>query len=179
MRNFLTIAQGVDTQPVLQALHRNGDLWNQHTIRTDHPETAHGAVSDILVWFNDLRDPQAVINDREVVPYPAWERLPQLRPLIFGLMRQVDAVRLGRVIITRLPPGKSIVPHVDGGAPATYYDRYQVMLQCLPGVQFHCGYETLNAKTGDVFMFQNELEHSVVNNSADDRIVCIVDLKSA
>lgn len=173
------IAEGVDTSPVVQALFRNADLWDAYPIRTQHPGTAHADVSDILVFFNDLSDPSSVVNDREVVAFPAWERLPQLRPLIFGLMNQVGGIRLGRVIITRLPPGKTITPHVDGGAPATFFDRYQIMLRCLPGVQFKAGDETLIAKTGDVFMFDNTLEHSVVNFSADDRIACIVDIKSA
>lgn len=178
MRNFQKVGEGIDVFPVLHALQRQPELWDQNTLRTTHPGTAHAEVSDIWVFFNDPTNPEAVVNDREVIPFPAWEKLPQLRPIIFNLMRAVEGVRLGRVIITRLPPGKSITPHVDGGAPATFYQRYQLMLQCLPGVVFSAGDEQVQMRTGECWWFDNQQLHSVTNNSADDRIVVIIDVRS-
>jgi aspartyl/asparaginyl beta-hydroxylase (cupin superfamily) len=93
-------------------------------------------------------------------------------------MRMVEGVTLGRVIITKLPPGKKITPHVDGGAPATYFSRYQIALQSLPGALFTIGDETVNFESGEVWLIDNKKEHSVVNNSRDDRIVMIVDIRS-
>src|SRR6184192_3633048 len=130
MKNFLQLAAGLNVTPLLSALQRQPELWNAHPIRTKHPGTAHSEVSDILCRFNDIAefertgDPTTITDDKECIAYPAWEKLPQLRPIIFDLMRTVEAVRLGRVIITKLPPGKSITPHVDGGAPAEYFGRY-------------------------------------------------------
>jgi quercetin dioxygenase-like cupin family protein len=49
----------------------------------------------------------------------------------------------------------------------------------LPGALFHSGDETSNFHTGEVWWVNNRVTHSVVNNSADDRIVCIVDIRSA
>lgn len=179
MRNFQRIAAGIDVFPLLHALQRQPELWDQNTIRTEHPMTAHGEVSDILVWFNDTSDPQAVVDDRDVIPYPAWEKLPQIRPLIFNLMRGVEGVRLGRVIITRLAPGRQITPHVDGGAPAEWFERYHIALQSLPGVVFKAGDEVVQMQTGEAWWFDNQQEHSVVNNSADDRLVIIADVRCA
>lgn len=179
MRNFHRLGEGLDVLPLVHAIQRQPDLWDQHTIRTQHPGTAHAEVSDILVWFNDLNDPEAIANDREVVAFPAWARLPQIRPLIFTLMRCVEGVRLGRVIVTRLAPGRSISPHVDGGAPATYFDRYQIALQSLPGCVFSAGNEVVQMRTGECWWFDNTQLHSVVNNSADDRLALIVDVRTA
>lgn len=184
MKYFQQLAAGVNVTPLMNAVQRQPELWDAHPIRTSHPGTAHAQVSDILLRFNDLDeylrtgDPSTITDDREAIPYPAWEKLPQVRPVIFDLMRTVEATRLGRVIITKLPPGHEITPHVDGGAPATYFERYMVALQCLPGALFHIGDETVNYRTGDVWWLNNSVEHSVVNNSADDRIVLIVDLRS-
>ncbi len=181
MKYFQQLAAGLDVGPLMHALARNPELWNQNPLRTMHPGTAHASVSDIWLWFNELpKDGQAhtVANDRETVPYPAWNKLPQARPIIFDLMRRVEGTQLGRVIITKLPPGKTITPHVDGGAPAAFYSRYQVALQSFPGALFHIGDETSNFRTGDVWMIDNSVEHSVVNNSADDRIVMIVDIRN-
>jgi hypothetical protein len=37
----------------------------------------------------------------------------------------------------------------------------------------------VNLRSGDIWLINNKSEHSVVNNRADDRIVCIVDIRSA
>ncbi len=180
MRNFVRMAERVDVLPVVAAIAQHPDLWDEHTLRTRHPQTAHAQASDIWVWFNDVNPAaiEAVADDKDVIPYRAWSVIPQVRPIVFDLMRRVEAVRLGRVIITRLAPGKQITPHVDGGAPATYYSRFHVALQSLPGALFNAGGEAVNMKTGEVWWFDNQALHSVVNNSADDRIVMIVDLRT-
>lgn len=178
MRNFQQIASGIAVMPVLHALARQPELWDENTLRTTHPGTAHADVSDIWVWFNDVMDPAAVVDDRQTVPYPAWQALPQLRPIIFDLMRAVEGVQLGRVLITRLPPGKRIAPHTDGGAPATFYSRYQIALQNLPGAVFRVGDEQVTFQPGDCWLIDNTKEHEVINNSADDRLALIIDIRN-
>lgn len=182
MRNFQLLANNVITQPLMLELQRQPDLWDENTLRTKHPGTAHSQVSDIWLWFNAIPKTQnqifKVVDDREVIQYRAWKDLPSARPIIFALMRQVEAVRIGRVIITRLPPGKQITPHKDGGAPATYFQRYQIALQCLPGNSFNIGEETVSFASGDIWHINNREIHSVINNSREDRIVMIADLRS-
>lgn len=182
MRNFQLLATNINVIPLMQQLQRNPQLWNENTLRTKHSGTAHSEVSDIWLWFNKIPITEdeifKVIDDREVIPYKPWKELFAVRPIIFGLMHQVEAIRLGRVLITRLPTGKQITPHVDGGAPAEYYQRYQVALQCLPGNVFKIDDEEVQFNTGDIWHINNRKEHSVINNSADDRIVLIIDLRS-
>lgn len=178
MKHFLQIASGLDTLPTLNGLRTHAELWNAHTLRTSHPQSAHSEVSDIWVFFNELKgDGQSVVNDLDVRPYRAWSKLPSLRPIVFGLMRQVEGVRLGRVIITSMRPGARIAPHTDGGAPASYFTRYQVALQSLPGATFRCEDEIVQFATGSVWRVNNRVEHEVQNDSADDRIVMIVDIR--
>jgi len=180
MQRFLRLADAVDVIPALREISTQFGLWNQNTLRTCHPDTAHADVSDIWLWFNEIPDdPQGVVNDIQTVAYPAWGRLPSLRRLVLDLIHRVDGVQLGRCIVTRLPPGGVITPHVDQGAPAEFYTRYQIVLQSLPGALFHCGDETVNFRSGEVWWINNRVTHSVVNNSGDDRIVCIVDIRSA
>lgn len=182
MRNFQLLANNVMVLPLMQEIQRQPELWDYNTLRTKYPGTPHSDVSDIWVWFNKVllenTDKSYIVNDLEVIPYEAWYKLPSLRPILFALMRQVEAIRLGRVIITRLPPGKVIAPHKDMGAPAEYYQRYQLALHCLPGNVFNIEEENVSFKTGEIWHIDNRKEHSVVNNSSDDRIVCIVDLRS-
>lgn len=176
-RYFDRIAQGVDVIPLLHAATRQPALWNASTLRTRHPGTAHREVDDIWLRFNDIGDPACVADDHESIDYPAFSLLPQARPLIFDLMRRVEGERLGRVLITRLPPGGRIYPHEDGGAHAAYYDRYQVALQGLPGSVFRAGGEQVFMASGEVWWFDNSQTHEVINNSADDRVHMIVDIR--
>lgn len=178
MKNFFKVASGVDVTPLLTTIQRQPELWNQHTLRTSHEKTPHKAVEDIWLWFNELTEnPADAIEDLQTYPYPAWEKLPQARPIIFDLMRRVEATQLGRCIITKLGPGQKIEPHVDQGTPATFYTRFQVALQCAPGCSFIIEDESVCFQPGEVWLINNRGEHSVVNNSADDRIALIVDVR--
>lgn len=178
MQHFLKIAEGVDVVPLLNALAVNPDLWNENPLRTTHPASPHHEVDDILVFFNKIpEDPASVVDDIDVIPYRAWAAIPQVRPLVHDLMRRVEGVRLGRVMITRLAPGKGIPDHADQGAPAEYYQRYQLALQCQPGVKFQIGEEVIQFRMGEWWWIDNRTEHSVFNGSADDRIVLIVDVR--
>jgi aspartyl/asparaginyl beta-hydroxylase (cupin superfamily) len=76
-----------------------------------------------------------------------------------------------------LPPGKEISSHVDSGAPATYFQRYQIALQSLPGAIFKIEDEEVQFSTGEVWHIDNTKTHSVINNSGDDRIAMIVDVR--
>lgn len=180
MRHFLQLAGGIDVTPVLHALSLNQDLWNENTLRTAHPMTAHAEADDIWLLFNRIpANPAEVVDDVHVVPYRGWDVLGPLRALVLDLMRRVDGIQLGRVIVTRLKPGARITPHIDRGAPAELFTRYQIALQSLPGAQFRIEDETVNFRAGDAWWINNRAEHEVINNSADDRIVCIVDVRRA
>lgn len=176
MRHFAKIAE-VDVIPLVNALAVHPELWNENNLRTTHPSSPHTETDDIWVMFNEITDdPTAVVDDCEVIPYRAWDVLP-IRDTILDLMRRVGGTRLGRVIISRLPPGARIPEHVDQGAPATYYKRYHIALQSLPGALNNSGDETVNYRMGEVWWFDNAAPHSVINNSADDRIVIVVDIR--
>lgn len=181
MKNFLKIAQGVNVIPLLHSVQRQPELWNQNLLRTHYPNSPHISADDIWLRFNDRTlwesNPQQVMDEPESVKYPAWDNLCQAQPIVFDLMRMVEATRLGRVMITRLGPGKEITPHVDGGLYAQYYDRYHVFLQNLPGSNFRAGDEIICPKAGDVYWFNNRIEHEVINRSSDDRLTMIIDLR--
>jgi len=182
MKNFLRIAAGCDVMPIMMAIQRQPELFNQNTLRTTHPGTPHTQVSDIWLRFNELPEPgqeAKILDEHESVWYPAIYALPQCRPMIYQLMARVDGERLGRCLITKLEPGKKIAPHVDGGSHAAYYERFHVVLQGYPGSQFRCGNESVDMLTGEIWWFNNAIEHEVINNSADDRLHLIVDIRTA
>lgn len=181
MNNFLRIASGLDVMPLNLAIHSNPDLWDQNTLRTTHPQSPHTQVSDIWLRFNEIPEPgqeAKIIDEHESVWYPASHVLFQAKALIFSLMAAVNGERLGRCLITRLMPGKRIDAHVDSGSHASYYERFHIVLNGLPGSLFRCGDETVSMNTGECWWFNNAIEHEVVNNSADERIHLIIDIKT-
>lgn len=183
MKNFLKIVDGCDVMPLMYAVQQNPGLWNQNKLRTSIPESPHFAVSDIWLRFNDLTratqtgDASYVMDEHESIDYPAFAQLPQARPLIFGVMSRVGGERLGRCMITKLPPGGRITPHVDGGSHAAYYERFHIVLQAKAGSRFRAGDEVVEMKTGEIYWFDNSQEHEVLNASDDDRVHLIVDVR--
>jgi hypothetical protein len=177
MKNFYRLAENMDIVPLVCALNASPDLWNQHTLRTEHKGTAHSQVNDIWLRFNEVSDELTVFDDKECINYPAIYQLPEAQKFIFWLMARVKGERVGRCLITELSPGKTIKPHVDMGAPAEYYERYHVVLSGHKGSVFRAGDEQVTMLTGEVWWFDNQQEHEVINNSADDRVHMIVDIK--
>lgn len=180
MRSFQKIFEGFDVVPLLNALACREHLWNANALRTSFPGSPHAQTDDIWLFFNNVpEDEGEVVNDILTRPYPAWKELPEVRPLVFGLMHRIGGVQLGRVMITRLPPGKTIPEHADSGAPADYYERYQFALRANPGCVFHCGGEIVQFNMGECWWIDNRRPHCVINNSNDDRLALIVDVRIA
>lgn len=183
MRNFLKLAAGINITPLLHAVQRQPELWNQNKLRTTHQDSPHTAVDDIWLRFNDLtlyessEEYSKILDEHESICYPAWFKLPEVQPIIFDLMHLVRGTRLGRVLVTRLAPGKSIVPHVDSGSHAAYYERYHCVLQNIAGSNFRAGNETVCMQPGDLYWFDNSKEHEVINHSREDRVTLIIDIR--
>ena len=96
-----------------------------------------------------------------------------------GVMARVDGERLGRVMINKIAPGSVIYPHADTPAHTAYYSRFHLVLQSQPGVVFRAGDESTYMGTGELWWFDNSQVHEVLNNSADDRIHMIVDVRTS
>ena len=179
MRFVLPIAHGVQVRSVHNAILRNQTLWNRHRERNVGP---HDGVDDIWVRYNDYRnfDPQnpAAFNDlHDSVWYPAYHDLRAIDDIIFPLMAQVKAERLGGVLITRISPGKEVKWHVDRGWHAEYYDKYAIQIAAHPQQAWHCRDGSLITALGDIYWFNNQAEHRVTNDSPEDRITLIVCLR--
>jgi hypothetical protein len=193
MRNFQFIAT-IDPLPLLHAVTLRPDLWNSNRTRTWHPQSAHRVIDDILLRYNDFDAARGddfverVCSDLGAVNMPAFAALPQAVSVVFGLMARVMGEHLGRVFISRMAPGVCIPPHTDRIAeaealfpgkvpPAVYYDRYQIALKASPGVVFRADDEEVFMEPGSIWWFNNEVEHEVLNNSRDDRISMVVDIR--
>lgn len=186
--------------PLLMAIKRRPELWKEDTFLRDYPQGPFGEIESIMLRFPEKRvfeqeedlkaykegrpvldkDGKPILFDQhENIDYPAYKLLHEARPLIMGLMAQVQGERLGRVMINKIMPGGQIFPHADSTEHCSYYTRFHIVLYGLPGAVLRCDDEQMEMRTGDVFWFNNALEHSVVNNSAEERISMVVDIRTS
>ncbi len=191
MRNFYRLTQGANILPLMLALHRfekSQGIWKEDTYLRDYPQGPFQDVESVILRFPSrsgheqekaLEEKDPTFDQHESVDLPPFKLLPEARPLVFGLMSLVNGERLGRVIINKLRPGGRILVHCDSLAHATYWDRFHIVLQSFPGVVFNCGGESIRMEQGEVWWFDNSETHEVVNNSNDDRIHLIVDIRTS
>jgi uncharacterized RmlC-like cupin family protein len=172
VRNFHKLSGGIAVGPLMATIARHGELWNQDRTRTGIPNSPHGSVDDILLRFG-----KPSLDDLGPFENKPSMALLEARAMVLGVMQLVGGSELGRVIITRLPPGAKIGAHADEGEYARRMVRHQVMVQSLPGNVFRCGDESISTETGELFWFNSSIEHEVINNSKDDRISLIIDCR--
>jgi len=182
MRHFLCLAQGLETRPLVLALWQQPHLWNQHTQRTTMPGSPVACCDDCFLRFQPLpgvtlHGLPEVLDPHETYWYPAAQALPEARPLIFEAMRLVQGERLGRVIITRLPPGGHILPHNDADANSAYYHFMHLLLAGSAQTRFRCGDEVVLMLPGELWLFDNLLEHELHNDGPEDRLSLIIAIK--
>lgn len=169
---------GVDVSALTAQLLAHPQLWNQHRPRTS--SYVHSRVDDIWLRYNawanyDERLGLSHFNrEHEAVWYPADDFLPSARQIALDVMRMVEGVRLGGVLITRIPPGGEVQPHIDRGWHAEYYDKFAVQIQAHERQAFHFEDRSLVSEAGDIFTFDNGLKHWVTNESDVHRITMIV-----
>ena len=188
MKNFLRIAEDADVMPLLLAIRRRSELWREDTYLRDYPQGPFAEIESIMLRFpvktvheteEELKNHLSTYDQHENIDYPPYKLLPEARPLIMALMARVGGERLGRCMINKIAPAGRIFPHVDTKSHTDYYSRFHIVLQSQPGVAFRAGAESVHMKTGEVWWFDNAQEHEVTNNSADDRIHLIVDIRTS
>lgn len=179
----------VDPTKLLIAIKRKPDLWKEDTYLRDYPQGPFGEIESIMLRFPEKRvfeqeeeveaykRGEHFYDQHESIDYPAYAILSEARQMIMGLMAYVQGERLGRVMINKIAPGGKIFPHADTPEHTNYYTRFHIVLQSAPGCFIRAENEQLEMRGGDVFWFNNKLEHEVVNNSNVDRISMVIDIK--
>lgn len=191
MLNFYKIGENLTVSPLVLALHRlekSSRIWKEDTYLRDYPQGPFASCESVILRFpprsvheteEALKKHLETFDPNECIDQPVFKQLPEARPLIFALMTFAQGERLGRVLINKINPGGVIYPHADTDAHAAYYDRFHIVLKSSPGVVFRCGTESINMETGSAFWFDNSKEHEVINNSAEERISMVVDIRTS
>ena len=171
-----------DVSQIVEELSQAEELWDEHTYRTEGYISPHRYTSDIFVRFNPVDNYKDDFSLFNVPHLSAWyegaELLPSVKKLALELMAQLGGEILGGVLMTRLPPGKEIYNHIDGGFHAGFYDKFLVNIKCNQDQAFVFDEGNLINAVGDVSWFRNDVNHAVTNNSDEERISLIVCIKT-
>lgn len=166
------ITSGATVAPIYWALQQHPEVWNTVTIRTESEDSPHRELDDIWVRFGD---PERALDG---APHDAYwyagADVLQVRGLCYDVVRHVQGVELGGVLITRIPAGAACHPHVDTGWHAKRYSKFGVQITSAPGQTFHVEDEVLETKPGDIFQFDNSFSHWVLNPTDYERVTMIV-----
>lgn len=174
-KNICMMEPKVNTHALLWAIREHPELWNQHNFRTSNPDSPHFGIDDIFVRY---AAPE--LNYQHGPHDSMWYKSPILGPahdIAMGLMAYVGGERLGGVLITQVPPGKSVKPHSDDGWHARYYNKFAVQIESAPGQAFCFDNERFESMPGDVYSFDNSKKHWVENPTIYNRITMIVCIK--
>ena len=172
MKPLELVARGVNVQDLYWKLLANPQLWNENDKRTQDPSSPHHGLDDIWVRFGE--PDQNPRQPHDSIWYPSADILG-VKPMIMRLFAAVGGTRLGGVLITRIPAGKTCKPHEDKGWHADFYkDKYAIQITSAPGQRFCFDDIEFESKPGDVYWFNNSFKHWVPNPTPYERITMIV-----
>lgn len=154
----------------LQVELENFSGWNWFPMRTQG-NSPHRECDDIWVrWQNG-----AVRADGsfDCEWYGVAHELPSAVALCQLISDLYMGIEMGGVLITRIPPGKQVYPHVDRGWHAHRYEKFAIQVKGNSEQSFCFQEERLSPQSGELFWFDNSKPHWVLNPSAEERITLI------
>lgn len=170
--NFRRLLSGLKVEAALKELAAAEHLWTVMKLRQEYEGSAHADTETIL-----LRGPASTVNlfdNLDCFDYPTLERLPETVALIRFAFEFLRAREVGRMMLVRLAEGGWIRPHVDEGAYARYFARFHLVLESNHDCIFRAGEERVCMAPGELWWFNHQVEHSVLNKGAA-RIHLIMD----
>lgn len=177
--NFKKIGISFDVSELHKALLKS-DAWDLYPQRR-MGASPHAQMVDIWARFADISDGDLskIGVPHESVWYPCADSLGDLKRICHAVFEYVGGEYLGGVLITKLPPGGEIFPHVDTGWHAAEYEKFHLTVAAPNGSAFWFEDGKIESVPGDVYWFRNDVVHWVKNDSKDERISVIICVKTS
>lgn len=110
---------------------------------------------------------------------PHLKKLKEVYTLSIPLIEEIEKISKLKIVkleINIMPPGNKIDTHVDKWGVLSNCCRIHIPIQTAPGVVFHVAGKQYTIPEGQLFEFNNQIPHSVENNSDVFRIHYVFDL---
>jgi len=177
--SFYKLNLKVDPLPLQIKLKENPCFYGKYDYRSQG-SSPHREMTDIWVRTNDLRpylirgDLSGFTDKHDPVWYPIYSELQEITPIVVKIINHVEGEAIGAILITKLPSGGKIYPHVDEGWNAGHFDKFYVPVENYKGATFNFNNGHIDPEIGCVYQFDNSKLHWVNNNSDGDRVAMIV-----
>ncbi len=156
------------------------DVWNERDER--RKAYVHAVTSDCWVRFRDMQAwdwSTGLTDEHESVWQPVVHKIPAIWSIVRKVCRRERPDRLGGVLLTKIPPGGKVEPHIDSGWHAGFYEKVAVQIKGDRDQAFCFEDCELRPESGEVYTFRNDVLHWVTNDSTQDRITLIICLRRA
>lgn len=170
--NFKLLIAGLDVAPALQEIEARPELWKLMQVRQMYEGSAHADTETIV-----LRGPDriaGIFDNLDCLDFELLNELAQTLALLRHVAGFLQAREIGRIMLVRLSSGGWVRPHVDEGGYARFYARFHLPFVTNDRCVFHCGEESVHMAAGEVWWFNHQVRHSVVNRGPD-RVHLIMD----
>jgi len=174
----------VDVVKINSFIDANPHLWNKYKQRTESSMSPHREVDDIWVRYNDIKnyDPQnpLAFHDKHESTWYIEDELfkSQISKICRVICDKYESshTEFGGILITRIPAGKQVYRHCDKGSwHAEYYrDKYLIPLKANENQSFNFDGQSVITPVGDIFSFNNLVDHWVLNDSDEPRVSLII-----
>jgi len=160
---------------LLRAALKDQSLWDRNKARTSDPRSPHYGCSDIWARYAPISE-YGIEGPFKSVWYDELGEtlLKPLGLLAYDILEMVGGYELGGVLVTRIPAGGEVKPHIDRGWHARHYaDKFCLSVEANEEQTFCFESKQLVSKPGDLFFFDNSQLHWVTNKSTSDRVSVI------
>ncbi len=177
MQNFKLVANTINTKFILGELDAQEQMWLANTSRQKNVYCQRHTRNIFLrVAKKPLpRGEKNANNVQESVTASAAVNFPYTLEFCENLANTIHG-KLGRVMLVALAPNSQVYPHVDHGKYYRIRDRYHLVITSPTGSPLSAGTETAVMREGELWVFNNKIEHSAINTSNQHRIHLIFDI---
>ena len=179
MEHFRLIRASVDLEPLQLELGRHSSAWD---VQVGRQLTSPAQRHTNAIPLRGLRRSCIRGRRRRDVHESRWTSLSAQFPATVAFIEEFAAEQRGtpgRARFALLPPGKTVLPHMDRGEYYRLRDRYHLVIRSETGSLLNAGGESVRMHEGELWWFDNKAVHDACNDSGSDRIHLIFDLLPA
>lgn len=174
--NFKCLQTGMNILPMMQEVGENFSDFYANTYRQDNIECQKETMSINLIKGMRYDDGTHFDDTHTTVETAAFEKYPKCREFLSWFTNTYGG-QMGRVAIVYLGSEKKVYPHIDGGEYYKGRDRFHMVLNGY--YDFTVEDETQRFNAGELWYFDNQKMHHVVNATPIVRVCLIFDVKGS
>lgn len=175
LKHFRRLREGVEVEAIAAELASRPELWSAQTGRQNVRVQAEA----LAIPLRGLRKSRIEGRKRGDVHASRYTTLSRSFPAARRFIEEVAESlggRLGRAKIVDLPPGRRVHPHVDRGEYYARRDRYHLVIRS-EGCRLRAASEEVVLRPGELWWFDNKVEHEAWNDTSSPRIHLIFDVE--